>query len=184
MTPAVFLDRDGVLNEPLIRNGMPHAPATLDQFRIAGDAPAACAALRAAGFRLIVITNQPDVSRGLIARAEVEAMHAELRARAGVDDIRVCYHDDRDRCTCRKPLPGMIVAAASDHGIDLARSFIVGDRWKDIEAGRRAGCRTVFIDRDYADAVRVEADSRARSLAEAAAWILDHGATGDGATRP
>ena len=135
--------------------------------------PEALARLRAAGYRLIVVTNQPDVARGVQTRAAVEAIHAELLARGlPIDDFRVCYHDDADGCDCRKPKPGLLLAAAREEGLDLAASFLVGDRWRDVEAGKRAGCTTVFIDYGYAEPERSQPHVRVRSLAEAADWIL------------
>jgi D-glycero-D-manno-heptose 1,7-bisphosphate phosphatase len=142
----VFIDRDGVINRAVIRDGRPYAPETLAELDWLPGVAEAMAALRAAGFRLIVATNQPDVGAGRQSREVVEAMHAHLRATFPVDDIRVCYHTDADGCACRKPKPGMLVAAAHDWGIDLPVSVMVGDRWRDIDAGRAAGCRTILVE--------------------------------------
>jgi transaldolase len=170
---AVFLDRDGVLNRAIVRDGKPYPPASVSELEVLPGVPDALARLRAAGFRLIVVTNQPDVARGAQTREIVEAMHAELLIRGlPIDSFRVCYHDDGDGCDCRKPKPGLLVSAARDEGVDLATSFMVGDRWRDVEAGRRAGCGTVFIDGGYAEAERSQPDVRVRSLVEAADWIL------------
>jgi len=111
-----------------------------------------CEALKEAGYILIGITNQPDVARGITDRRTVEEINDHMTARLGIDSIRVCYHDDADNCNCRKPKPGLILDAAAEKRVDLSASFMVGDRWKDIEAGRRAGCRTVLIDNHYAEA--------------------------------
>lgn len=164
---AVFLDRDGVLTRLVFRNGGWTSPMTLEEFAIYPEAHAALASLRHAGYRLVVVTNQPDVARGMLPRACLEAMHDRLRAALPLDDIRACYHDDGE-CQCRKPLPGMLLA---DPTIDTTRSFMVGDRWRDIEAGRNAGCTTVLIDRGYPDADRSRPDVVVKSVAEAAAWI-------------
>lgn len=169
---AVFLDRDGVISRSLVIDGKPVAPFRAEEFEILPGVAEALDALKAAGFRLVVVTNQPEVARGRTARSEVEAMHATMRATLPVDEIRVCYHDGPDRCSCRKPAPGMLVDAAHDAGIDLSRSFMVGDRWRDIEAGRRAGCSTVFVDHGYDEALQSEPDLRAKSLPEAAEKIL------------
>jgi transaldolase len=170
---AVFLDRDGVLNEAIRRHGKPHPPADLDQLRILPGVPSAVARLREAGFLTIVVTNQPDVARGAQTREQVEAINGAIRAQVPVDEIRVCYHDDDARCDCRKPGPALIVEAARQHGVDLTASFMVGDRWRDVEAGRRAGCRTVFIDYDYEERRPMPpADVNVRSLSEAVEWIL------------
>jgi D-glycero-D-manno-heptose 1,7-bisphosphate phosphatase len=170
---AVFLDRDGVLNEVVLQNGAPRSPASLEELVIPADVPGALRALRAAGFALIVVTNQPEVARGAQSRAGVERIHTALRERLPLDDVLVCFHDDRDRCACRKPEPGLLLAAAARHGIDPARSFIIGDRWRDVEAGRRAGCTTVRIAREYArERPEVVADYTARSFADASSWVL------------
>jgi len=121
---------------------------------------------------LIVVTNQPDVARGTQTREGVEVLHAALSAELPLDEFRVCYHDDPDGCDCRKPAPGLLLAAAQDYNLDLSASFMVGDRWRDIEAGRRAGCQTVFIDYGYAEAQPIHPDAQVQSTFEAVAWIL------------
>jgi transaldolase len=162
-----------VLNRAIVRDGKPYPPVDLSQLEVLPDVPEALGKLRMAGFRLVIVTNQPDVARGKQTRQAVEAIHAELLARGlPIDEFRVCYHDDRDDCTCRKPRPGLLLIAAEEDGLDLSASFMVGDRWRDIEAGRRAGCTTVFIDYGYAEPERSGPDARVRSLAEAADWIL------------
>jgi D-glycero-D-manno-heptose 1,7-bisphosphate phosphatase len=170
---AVFLDRDGVLNEATVRAGTPHPPASLAELRIVDDAPAALAALRAAGYLLVGVTNQPDVARGTQRREVVEAINRALRSALPLEEILTCYHDDADDCACRKPRPGLLLLAAERYGIDLPRSFMVGDRSKDVEAGRRAGCRTVRIGPGYpADREPVAPDAQVDSLGEATRWIL------------
>ena len=172
MNKAVFLDRDGVLTGALMRDGKPYAPVTLAEMEIEPTAFAALAHLKAAGFLLIVVTNQPDVARGTTRREDVEAMHAVLRAALPLDDCAVCYHDDADACACRKPLPGLLIQAAAAHAIDLAASFLIGDRWRDIDAGAAAGCRTILIDRGYRERPPEHLPSaRANTLTEAAEWI-------------
>jgi D-glycero-D-manno-heptose 1,7-bisphosphate phosphatase len=170
LTRAVFLDRDGVLNDRVVRNGQLTAPCSVDELQIARGVPEALAALRAAGFQLIVVTNQPDVVRGHAKKAHVEAIHALMRARLPLDDILVCYHDDGDGCACRKPNPGMLFAAAVAREIQLARSFLVGDRWRDIGAGRAAGCTTILVNA-FPEKARTEPDVELRDLPAAAAWI-------------
>jgi D-glycero-D-manno-heptose 1,7-bisphosphate phosphatase len=170
---AVFLDRDGVLNRPVMRGGKPYPPASAEELEVSPDAPAALAALKQAGFRLYVVTNQPDVARGTATRAAVEGIHAALGEALPLDGFYVCYHDDGDRCECRKPKPGLLLAAAAEHGISLPASYLIGDRWRDIEAGQRAGCRTAWLDFGYAErGPAAPPDVRAASLAEAVAWIL------------
>jgi D-glycero-D-manno-heptose 1,7-bisphosphate phosphatase len=168
----VFLDRDGVLNRCHIRDGRPYAPRSLAELEILPGVPEALQRLAAAGFCLIGATNQPDVSHGLIAQDVVEVMHRRLLATLPLDDILVCYSTD-NADPRRKPNPGMVHEAAERFGIDLEHSFLIGDRWKDIEAGRRAGCRTIFIDYGYAEGLPdPPADFTTYSLAEAADWIL------------
>ena len=169
---AVFLDRDGVLNRALVRGGKPHPPATLAELEVLPGVAEACARLRAAGRQLIVVTNQPDVARGTQDRGAVDALNAALRERLPLDEIRVCPHDDADRCTCRKPLPGLLLEAAQAHGLSLPGSVMVGDRWRDIECGQRAGCRTVFVDHGYAERRPDSPDLVVDSLAAAVPWIL------------
>lgn len=172
MKRAVFLDRDGVLLPTLVRQGIPRSIADERDFELLPGVDEACRALRAAGFVLVVVTNQPEVARGTVSEEEVERINARLRSVLPLDDVRVCPHDDEDDCECRKPKPGLLLDATADLGLDLADSFMVGDRWRDVEAGRRAGCRVVFIDRGYEETPTVEADVVVHGLPEAADWIL------------
>lgn len=172
MRRAVFLDRDGVLNHAPVRDGRPQSPATVEEVEILPGVAEACERLRRHGFLMIAVTNQPNVARGIQARETIEEIHRFLRTCIPLDDIRVCFHDDADDCDCRKPKPGMLLAAARDWGIDLSRSFLVGDRWRDIDAGRRAGCRTVLIDHGYAEPRPSEMDFVTHSLPPAVEWIL------------
>jgi D-glycero-D-manno-heptose 1,7-bisphosphate phosphatase len=172
MRRAVFLDRDGVLNQAVLRAGISSPPASVDELHILPGVPNACALLKGAGFLLIVVTNQPDVARGSTALETVEAINQKIRLNLPLDDIRVCYHDDNDKCACRKPNPGLLLQAASDWKIDIGASFMVGDRWKDVEAGKRAGCRTILIGKGPEPGRNTHPDHTAQSLAEAARWIL------------
>jgi D-glycero-D-manno-heptose 1,7-bisphosphate phosphatase len=170
---AVFLDRDGVLTRALVRGGKAYAPVIPAQAEIAADAPSALGRLRGAGFLLVVVTNQPDVGRGIARREDVEAIHHALRAALPLDAVFVCYHDDADGCACRKPLPGMLLEAAAKFSIDLAHSFMIGDRWRDVDAGAAAGCRTILIECGYDERPPENApDTRVANLSEAADWIL------------
>jgi D-glycero-D-manno-heptose 1,7-bisphosphate phosphatase len=146
---AVFLDRDGVLNEAVVENGQPRPPAVIEDVALCEGVREACQLMRQAGLLLIVVTNQPDIARGTTSRATVDAVNEHLRRELALDAVFVCPHDDADRCGCRKPAPGLLLAAAERFGIDLARSTIVGDRWRDIEAGARAGVRTVWVRAKY-----------------------------------
>jgi len=145
VVPAVFLDRDGVINANVCRDGRAVAPTSLDDFRLLPGVDAGVRRLKIAGFVVVVVTNQPDIATGRTPASVVDAMHAVLRNRVCVDDIRVCPHVDEDGCLCRKPNPGLLLAAAADHGLALADSYMVGDRWRDISAGRAAGCTTILL---------------------------------------
>ena len=169
---AVFLDRDGVLNRAIIRDGKPYAPKNVSELDILPGVDEACAALRKAGFLLIVVTNQPDVARGTLSRDDAAAVNRALSDRLPVDDVRVCYHDDSDRCSCRKPKHGLLLDATRDWHVDLSASYMVGDRWKDIEAGESAGCKTVFIDAGYSERKPNDPDYCVDSLVEAVDRIL------------
>ena len=172
MPKAVFFDRDGVLNKPLIRDGQPHSPEHLDEFEIIGEAAEALRSLKRAGYLLIVATNQPNVARGVQSQSMIERMHERLRTELPLDDIRVCFHDDHHHCFCRKPQPGLLYEAARDWQISLSQSYMIGDRWKDVEAGRRAGCRTVLLRCPYNETESQTADWAASSLLDAVQWIL------------
>jgi D-glycero-D-manno-heptose 1,7-bisphosphate phosphatase len=168
---AVFLDRDGVINRAVVRNGKPYPPASITELEILPGVPEALARLSAAGYRLVVVTNQPDIARGVTTTAAVDAIHDAMGRSLGLDDIRVCPHDDADRCACRKPKPGLLLR---DPEHDMAASVMIGDRWRDIEAGRAAGCGvTILVDYGYDELVPHEPTVRVASLAEAAAWLLD-----------
>jgi len=177
--PAVFLDRDGTLNVQVVREGKPFPPQTLEEFRLFPDVPEACARLAAAGFTLVVVTNQPDVGRGTQTQAVVESMHARLKELVPeIAHFEVCYAPgqahapDLPADPRRKPAPGMLLDAARALNLDLSRSWMVGDRWRDVECGRRAGVRTVFIDFGYAETLPAPPDFTVKSFADAAAVIL------------
>ena len=171
---AVFLDRDGVINRPLERDRKPYPPRSLSEFEILPEVPAACARLKAAGFLLVVATNQPDVGRGTLKKEMIETLHAEMCLRLPIDRVETCYHPGQgaSECDCRKPKPGMLVRAAKALDIELAQSWMVGDRWRDVDCGYAAGCRTVFIDRGYAEELRQKPHFSAGNLAQAADIIL------------
>ncbi len=173
MNRAVFLDRDGVLNDAIVKNGKPYPPASLQELRIAEDVLPALQALKKQGFLLLGATNQPDVARGKTARSWVETINSALMEELPLDEIRVCYHDDSDNCDCRKPAPGLILQAAKNHNVDLQQSFMIGDRWKDITAGKKAGCRAIWINRNYDERQPDDADAIVTSLGHAADWILN-----------
>jgi D-glycero-D-manno-heptose 1,7-bisphosphate phosphatase len=173
---AVYLDRDGVLNRAVVRDGKPYPPATPEELEILPGVPKALARLREARFRLVVVTNQPDVGRGTTPLATIEAIHARMQAELPLDGIEVCLHSGSEGCDCRKPRPGMLLRDAERHRIDMARSFMVGDRWRDIDGGAAAGCRTIMIEAGYEERAPANPpDHVCRSLTEAADWILQTG---------
>ena len=160
-----------MINRARVRGGKPYSPASVDDLEILPGVPEALARLRGAGYQLVVVTNQPDVARGATTMAEVDAIHSAMRTALGLDDIRVCPHDDGDGCECRKPKPGLLLRAPAH---EMAASVMIGDRWRDIEAGRAAGCGvTILVDYGYDELVPHEPTVRVASLAEAAAWLLD-----------
>jgi D-glycero-D-manno-heptose 1,7-bisphosphate phosphatase len=169
--PAIFLDRDGVLNEAFVRDGVPTPPKSLEEFRLLPGVAEACAGLRRVGFILVVVTNQPDIARGTQTRAEVDRMHQRLRSLVPLDEVCVCPHDDCDACACRKPQPGMLLRAAERLNLDLSRSASVGDRWRDIEAARCAGVKAIYVECHYPERAPVGAHAAVANLPEAAAWI-------------
>jgi D-glycero-D-manno-heptose 1,7-bisphosphate phosphatase len=169
-TPAVFLDRDGVISRAIVRDGRPYAPHRPEDLEVLPGVHEALVRLKAAGFALILVTNQPDVARGTLSKSALLAMHEHLTSVLPLDEVRVCCHDDADGCECRKPKAGLLTRRPL---YDLGRSVMVGDRWRDIEAGRRAGCRAVvLIDYGYDEALTSEPDVRLGSLSEAADWIV------------
>jgi len=175
--PAVFVDRDGTLNRQTIRDGKPYPPQTVAEFELFEGVPEACAKLAAAGYTLVVATNQPDVERGTQSRSVVEAMHTRLRQLVPqIARIEVCYASGLDKTLPpdprRKPEPGMLLDAAKSLGLDLSRSWMVGDRWRDIDCGKRAGVQTVFIDFGYAEELDVPPDFTVGSFPDAAEVIL------------
>jgi D-glycero-D-manno-heptose 1,7-bisphosphate phosphatase len=172
---AVFLDRDGVINRPIVVDGKPCPARTVADFEILPGVDQACSNLKNAGYLLVVVTNQPDVGRGILKKEVVEAIHETMMRQLPVDRVEVCYHagtEFGEKCECRKPQPGMLINAATALDVDLSRSFMVGDRWRDISCGKRAGCRTIFIDWDYNEPLREQPDFRVANLSEAVEWIL------------
>lgn len=171
MKKAVFLDRDGVLNRTIFRDGKPRAPYTLEDFSLLDGVPEGIKLLREHQYVLIVVTNQPDVARGWVSKEAVDAVNERLRVLLEVDDIKICFHDSKENCQCRKPRPGMLLEAAKEKHIDLKRSFMIGDRHSDVEAGIAAGCRTILIGEGDHSA-NVSPDYKFESLLEAAKLII------------
>lgn len=174
LRPAVFLDRDGTLNRPVVRAGLPYPPATVEEFQLYPGVQAACRQLHAAGYTLVVATNQPDVGRGTQSQAIVESMHERLRGLIPeITHIEVSYDPGQGVfARRRKPEPGMLLDAAATLGLDLTRSWMIGDRWRDIDCGRRAGVRTVFIDLGHRESLQALPDFTVRDFPAAAAIVL------------
>jgi D-glycero-D-manno-heptose 1,7-bisphosphate phosphatase len=178
---AVFLDRDGVINRPVVRDGKPYPAASLDDFEILPGVVEACRRLKQAGFLLVVATNQPDVGRGTLSQQAVETIHAHMSRLLPLDRVEVSYAagGEEPPDEFRKPRPGMLLRAAKELDIDLAHSFMVGDRWRDIDCGHTAGCTTILIDYGYSEALRMRPHYRASGLAQATEIILKHADAGD-----
>jgi D-glycero-D-manno-heptose 1,7-bisphosphate phosphatase len=169
---AVFLDRDGVLNRTTVQNGVPHPPGRAAELEVLPGVPEALALLGAEGLLRIVVTNQPDVARRTQTRATVEEINDRLLRELPLEAVYTCYHEDADRCECRKPRPGLLTQAASELGIDMPQSFMVGDRWSDVAAGKAAGCTTFLVDSPYSQAQRCTPDFVVVDLLAAAHRIV------------
>lgn len=177
---AVFLDRDGVLNATAVVNGKPVAPRRLEDFRLLPGVAEAVKRLRRAGFFICIATNQPDIGNCLVDPEIITAMHVRLCRILPIDAVQMCPHSQTEGCLCRKPKPGMLLAAAKRYRLDLARSYMIGDRDSDVLAGAAAGCYTIFIRRGYADTRQylLTADYVAGSLIEGTRLILSQLAWG------
>lgn len=171
MSRAVFLDRDGVVNKIVIREGKICSPRTMAEFKWEDGIGDAVATLKDDGFRIIIVTNQPDIARLKMSPLILDAMTERIYQSLRVDSVFVCPHDDPDGCECRKPKPGMLLYAAQLLGFSCRDSFIVGDGWKDMAAGWAAGCRTILLDRPYN--CNVACDFRVASLSEGVRLILE-----------
>lgn len=171
---ACFLDRDGVLNRAFVKGGKPYPPETLDQFEILPGVKEALFLLKKAGFLTIVVTNQPDVATQKQKREIVDAMHERLFQELPLDDLFACYEIDSPTCTCYKPKPGMLLSAAKKHSLLLKESYLIGDRWRDVGAGKAAGCTTFFIDYGYKESLVDTPDHICKNLFEAAQQIVRH----------
>lgn len=169
-TKAVFLDSDGVLNEVIMNGNKPGAPLNLNELHIYPETKSALEKLKVAGYLLICVTNKPDIERGLTTQQEVDAIYHKMKTELPLDDVFICYHENSD---CYKPNPGLLLTAAKKYNIDLNKSYMIGDRWRDIGAGQNAGCKTIWIDRHYAEKKPdPPADFTVSSLTEAADIII------------
>jgi D-glycero-D-manno-heptose 1,7-bisphosphate phosphatase len=170
---AIFFDRDGVLNQAVVKEGKPYSPVDAANAVIVPEAQQLLTELKNHGFYLVVVTNQPDVARGSRTLDNVLAINQKLAEHLPLDVIKVCFHDNQDNCSCRKPKPGLILDAAKEIQIDLPQSWLIGDRASDIEAGRRAGCQTIFLDFDYAEPKPARPDFTCANLKAAINHILE-----------
>ena len=168
---AIFLDRDGVLNKPIIKNRKPYPPSKIEELEILPGVYEGIQLLRHSGFKLIVITNQPDVSRGSATIEIVDEINNFIIKQLKVDEIMCCFHDDNENCECRKPKPGMILEAVKKWDIDLSVSYLIGDRWRDIQTAKNIGLTSILIKYDY-DEKKINADFECNNLEEAANYIL------------
>ena len=169
---AIFLDRDGVINEPVIKDGKPYPPNNLNELALIRGVEEGLKLLKDEGFLLFIITNQPDVARGKTQKSAVDEIHTYLKVHLHIDEVFCCFHDDEDNCNCRKPKPGMIEAATEKWNIDLKQSFLVGDRWRDIEVGKSAGVKTILIDYNYLEK-KVAADFSTTNFEGVTTYILN-----------
>ena len=166
MKKAIFLDRDGIINHVKIINGKPHPPSNLSEFLIMPNIQEFLELTHKNNYLNIIITNQPDVSRGKISASAVEEINTHIKKKLKVDDIYTCFHDDKDFCECRKPKPGNIIKASMNYQIDLSNSYMIGDRWRDIESGQKAGCKTIYVDYNYDEAKPTTYDFKVNSVKE------------------
>jgi D-glycero-D-manno-heptose 1,7-bisphosphate phosphatase len=171
---AVFLDRDGVLNEAVVRNGKPYPPASAAEVRLVDGAAEALAQLKDLGYFLLVVTNQPDVARGTQTMEELGAINAVLDAALPLDAFFICPHDSGDGCDCRKPKPGLLLSGAEHWELSLPHSYMIGDRWRDLDAAAAAGVPGVWIDYGYNEqGPSATPAATVKSLREAVEWIVD-----------
>lgn len=172
MNKAVFLDRDGVVNEAIVRNGVPFSPKSMREVEIIEDVKECIIRLEKLEFQIVVVTNQPDIARKKTSLSRVNEIHDLIKKATGIKNFFICPHDDRDSCQCRKPKSGLLVQAAKLLKIDLERSYIIGDRWKDIEAGQNVGCKGIFINRNYSEKPPKLPYTEVKSLSEATNIIV------------
>ncbi len=169
---AIFLDRDGVINQPVVKEGKPYPPATIKELIWVDGVAEGLQLLKDAGYLLFVVTNQPDVARGTTFQSTIDEIHQHILKVLPIDEVFCCFHDDKDNCNCRKPKPGMILNAAEKWNVDLKQSFLVGDRWRDVEAGKAAGVKTILIDYNYNEK-KVVADFCTTNFAAVTNYILN-----------
>ena len=168
---AVFLDRDGIINYSVVRDGKPYPPSNLQEFCYVDGIKEVLLELQRKGFQLYIVTNQPDVARGTTPRSIAESFHSKVLIDLPIKKIYTCYHDDSDKCDCRKPKPGMLYQAKSDFAVNLEGSFLVGDRWRDIDCGSQAGCTTIFVDYGYEESLKAQPSFVVKGVREVLEYI-------------
>lgn len=171
---ALFLDRDGVINKLIIRQGKAQAPYTLEEFELYPGVEEAFVKIKDSGYLSIVVTNQPDVARGWVKKENVEMINNRVRELLPIDDIKICFHTNDDFCQCRKPMPGMLLEAAIEWNIDLESSYMIGDRYSDVSAGLKAGCKTILVGPGDIQGFHPSPDYKVSSLIEGVSVILSH----------
>ena len=171
---AVFFDRDGVLIETHVEDGAPIADNDVNSLKFVSGAVEVCQSLVVANIKTFMITNQPDISRGKVALVDVLAINEVVKKTCQLTENSMCAHDDDAFCSCRKPKPGMIVDLSARYNIDLESSVVVGDRWRDIDAGTAAGCMTIFIDYGYNETLRSEPTWKVSSISQAGLILRKH----------
>lgn len=172
MNKAIFLDRDGVINKTIFKMGKPRAPYTLEEFSFIDGVKEAVQSFKDNGFIIIVVTNQPDVARGWVSMEQVELVNNLVKDKLAVDEIKACFHTEKDQCNCRKPKPGMLLEAAESWDIDLEKSFMVGDRLSDVEAGHAAGCKSILVGGEEKPSSVIVPEFYCADLLTASKWIL------------
>ncbi len=170
-----MLDRDGVINKSIVLNGKPFPPKTIDELEIFEDVNKCVSKLIDAGFEIAVVTNQPDIARGKLNLKDLDAIHKKIKMNTKISNFFICPHDDCDKCVCRKPKAGLLFQAANVLSLDLKNSYLIGDRWRDIEAGQTAGCKCLYINNGYSEKSPVLPYIEVRSLSEATEIILGLG---------
>jgi D-glycero-D-manno-heptose 1,7-bisphosphate phosphatase len=173
MKKAIFLDRDGVLNAVVMINGIPTPPRNLEEVVMLPSVFEAINLLRSESFEIVVVTNQPDYARGTVSMSEILEINKFLGTQLDIQHFYTCFHDDIHNCDCRKPKPGLLIKAAAELDIDLQSSYMVGDRWRDIEAGQAAKCQCYFLDYSYHEKSPNLPFTQVSSLIEAAHLILE-----------
>lgn len=155
---AIFLDRDGVINNNIIESGKPYPPLKLGSVHVIKGMKELIKKWQDEKYLVIVITNQPDVAAHLVTKNKVDKINKFLKNELNFDDIFVCYHGEKDNCNCRKPKIGLFLQAQEKYNIDMKKSWMIGDRWKDIEAGKKAGCKTIYLNYGYDEQRPTEQD--------------------------